>query len=424
MDRLSVVMNSNDRSYNMGPTVDPNNAGMGTYLHKDQLRKGKWTPEEERYANKVIEYFNAGTLKLDDEDRGITLRAYLSQKLGCDPMRITKKYTGAACLGKRVYHAYRQNGKSEEMERNSIELQILEHEFRAKLAQMSRRRPPDSYNNTASLVTTPGIDALFKNNPLPQGWAGSMGPGHGGYYPNGGAPGGNFVVQYPPVGQDPGNGGGNGVPPQPPGSTGLPQDPSRYAFYPAPNPHAGTVAPPPAPAHVPVHVPHVPHEGMNGSMPYPATAADRGNNAAEVPVEADGAEAKRLRVSNDGESHEHDNEVASSLLGFFTQLERHTSQEDMVHFFEGVQKNAVAATAKSPGKPSPHPSNAPNGAASMPQDRMSAGMGTGMLTGMATGMGSGMATGAGSGLEPPLAMSAASIPVGSFHTSPSSRSLP
>lgn len=43
MDRLSVVMNSNDRSYNMGPTVDSNNAGMGTYLQKDQLRKGKWT---------------------------------------------------------------------------------------------------------------------------------------------------------------------------------------------------------------------------------------------------------------------------------------------------------------------------------------------------------------------------------------------
>lgn len=218
-------------------------------------------------------------------------------------MRITKKYTGAACLGKRVYHAYRQNGKSDEMERNSIELQILEHEFRAKLAQMSRRRPPDSYNNSTSLVTTPGIDALFKNNPPPQGWAGSMGPGPGGYYPNGVSPGGNFVMQYPPVAQDPGNGGVNSVPP--PGAAGIvpysatpsvrderslpndcvlpvgmpmPQDPNRYAFYSPPNNHAGPVVAPPA---------HVPHEGMNGSVAYnTATGGGDGGHTAEVPVES------------------------------------------------------------------------------------------------------------------------------------------
>jgi len=41
---------------------------------------------------------------------------------------------------------------------------------------------------------------------------------------------------------------------------------------------------------------------------------------------------------------EHDTEAASSLLGFFTQLERNSSQEDMLHFFEGVQKTAAAAT--------------------------------------------------------------------------------
>jgi hypothetical protein len=140
----------------------------------------------------VIEYFNAGALKLEDEDRGITLRAYLSQKLGCDPMRITKKYTGAACLGKRVYHAYRQNGKTDEMERNSIELQVLEHEFRAKLAQLTRRRPPDSYNGVSTMVTTPGIDALFKTNPAPQSWAPNVGSG---YYTNNVPPGG-YVMQY------------------------------------------------------------------------------------------------------------------------------------------------------------------------------------------------------------------------------------
>lgn len=61
---------------------------------------------------------------------------------------------------------------------------------------------------------------------------------------------------------------------------------------------------------------------------------------------------KRVRVA---EHEPHDTaEAASSLLGFFTQLERNTSQEDMVHFFEGVQKNVVAASVastRSPPKP-------------------------------------------------------------------------
>lgn len=121
--------------------------------------------EEERFANKVIEYFNAGTLKLDDNDRGITLRAYLAHKLGCDPMRITKKYTGASCLGKRVYHAFRQNGKNDEMDRTTAELNVLESEFKAKLMQSSRKRSSyDSYSKVPTSITTPGIDAIFGTN--------------------------------------------------------------------------------------------------------------------------------------------------------------------------------------------------------------------------------------------------------------------
>lgn len=34
---------------------------------------------------------------------GTTLRSYLSEKLHCDPMRITKKFAGAACIGKQVF---------------------------------------------------------------------------------------------------------------------------------------------------------------------------------------------------------------------------------------------------------------------------------------------------------------------------------
>ena len=42
------------------------------------LRKGKWTPEEEKFANKIIYMFNKGTLKIP---LGTTLRSYLSEKL-------------------------------------------------------------------------------------------------------------------------------------------------------------------------------------------------------------------------------------------------------------------------------------------------------------------------------------------------------
>lgn len=65
------------------------------------LRRGKWTAEEEAYVARVIQDFNSGYL---DAPAATTLRTYLSEKLKCDPMRITKKFTGEACIGKRVFH--------------------------------------------------------------------------------------------------------------------------------------------------------------------------------------------------------------------------------------------------------------------------------------------------------------------------------
>ena len=61
--------------------------------------RGKWTPAEEKYALKLIEYFNNGQLPLLE---GTTLRAFLSKLLDCDPMRISKKFQGNQALGKVV----------------------------------------------------------------------------------------------------------------------------------------------------------------------------------------------------------------------------------------------------------------------------------------------------------------------------------
>ena len=60
-------------------------------LLSPKARRGKWTVEEEQFVGRIVEDFNLGIL---DVPQGTTLRNFLSSVLNCDPMRITKKYTG------------------------------------------------------------------------------------------------------------------------------------------------------------------------------------------------------------------------------------------------------------------------------------------------------------------------------------------
>eukprot|EP00980_Cylindrotheca_fusiformis_P001953 scaffold443_cov125-Cylindrotheca_fusiformis.AAC.2 len=62
-------------------------------------RSGKWTSEEEAYADMLIELFEKGLI---NEQNGCTLRSCLSRRLHCLPMRISKKFAGK-CIGKAVY---------------------------------------------------------------------------------------------------------------------------------------------------------------------------------------------------------------------------------------------------------------------------------------------------------------------------------
>ena len=70
-------------------------------MRKANLRRGKWTSEEEAYANRLIYEFKLGLLPLTD---GTTLRTFLSKLLNCDPMRISKKFVGGNCIGKVSTH--------------------------------------------------------------------------------------------------------------------------------------------------------------------------------------------------------------------------------------------------------------------------------------------------------------------------------
>jgi len=78
----------------------PGHYGVPLELTSCVLRRGKWTPEEETFADKIRDYFSQGLLDLR---AGTTLRTYLSEVLHCDPMRITKKFTKEESVGKQMY---------------------------------------------------------------------------------------------------------------------------------------------------------------------------------------------------------------------------------------------------------------------------------------------------------------------------------
>lgn len=74
------------------PLIYQPNSVTSQGLQSMKVRRGKWTQEEESYADFLIEHFEKGTV--DGCENGCTLRAFLSRKLHCAPMRISKKYAG------------------------------------------------------------------------------------------------------------------------------------------------------------------------------------------------------------------------------------------------------------------------------------------------------------------------------------------
>jgi len=112
-------------------------------------RSGKWTSEEENFANRLIVEFEAGSL-LDCEE-GTTLRCYLARRLRCAPMRISKKYAGR-CIGKLVF-TRRENASKDviAIARTLEELEVLYRKsyqnFEDDAVSMS-----DSFGGTTSSI--------------------------------------------------------------------------------------------------------------------------------------------------------------------------------------------------------------------------------------------------------------------------------
>lgn len=111
------------------------------------LRKGKWTDEESKYATQLTHYFKEGLLPIE---RGTMLRLYLSQKLNCEPMRITKKFTGVECIGKQVFRPCSPTPESRvRLMQAQLELVALEAAFIKKVKE-NHEEAPGSSNSVSS----------------------------------------------------------------------------------------------------------------------------------------------------------------------------------------------------------------------------------------------------------------------------------
>ncbi|EQC33443.1 hypothetical protein SDRG_08957 [Saprolegnia diclina VS20] len=100
-------------------------------------RSGRWTKEEEEYANHLIREFDHGVLPLPD---GILLRVFLAKTLQCDPMRISKKFAGVLPKSKQTYlrdtAALHNMSDADRMQRRR-DLAVLERRFLVATGQVT-----------------------------------------------------------------------------------------------------------------------------------------------------------------------------------------------------------------------------------------------------------------------------------------------
>ncbi|RHY25376.1 hypothetical protein DYB32_008359 [Aphanomyces invadans] len=115
----------------------------------DKPRWGKWTKEEEAYTARLIADFTAGLLT--DVDNGTTMRSWLSAKLRCCPMRISKKFVGEHSIGKRMFE--RNDARITDMTdrdkaHRAAELDVLHAAFCESWAREERERLEHQTNGT------------------------------------------------------------------------------------------------------------------------------------------------------------------------------------------------------------------------------------------------------------------------------------
>ncbi|RHY29679.1 hypothetical protein DYB32_004957 [Aphanomyces invadans] len=176
--------------YELPPEVFLDNSydqSSNTSMHSAKMRKGKWTSEEAAYCDRLIEEFKHGNLPLAE---GTTLRTFLSKLLNCDPMRISKKYTGNQCIGKIIFRRKSKEPTKDEIETTRKQLAELERIYldRERMNQQRREKRLESevnrdrsrlLSNARSIVYTPPTQPTLLHQPPPH-----PGQPHPGYIAN------------------------------------------------------------------------------------------------------------------------------------------------------------------------------------------------------------------------------------------------
>lgn len=118
------------------------NYSSQTTIGRPALRTGKWIPAEEEYARLLIELFEKG--QVTDCENGSTLRSYLSSKLFCPAMRISKKFAGKG-IGKMMYLSKLNIGVTISLEQrriNEAKLKNAEYKFLQAIMPSSKSLIP------------------------------------------------------------------------------------------------------------------------------------------------------------------------------------------------------------------------------------------------------------------------------------------
>lgn len=142
---------------------------VGCQPSRANLRRGKWSHAEETYADAVVAAFRRGIL-IDAED-GCTLRSYLAKKLGCAPMRISKKYPGG-CVGKMTFQKLKYTDDEVTMAKHHLTLLKCRYES----AVRSTATPPKSDSRKRRPSKPPLLAPVGKTVPMAMNVPPVLGP--------------------------------------------------------------------------------------------------------------------------------------------------------------------------------------------------------------------------------------------------------
>mmetsp|Transcript_1932 Transcript_1932/g.2020 ORF Transcript_1932/g.2020 Transcript_1932/m.2020 type:complete len:242 (+) Transcript_1932:63-788(+) len=106
--------------------------------HDDHTRTGKWTTEEELYADKLIELFFSGRKDIGATEHQ-SLRAFLAKKLQCSRMRVSKKYCSIDGLG-RKFKSCSDTDITEKIDVQGLEKTFFQRDMEVQSKRLKRRK--------------------------------------------------------------------------------------------------------------------------------------------------------------------------------------------------------------------------------------------------------------------------------------------